>query len=108
MQHVREGGILSHGHATPYGDILAGNMRAERARARLSQEAVAARMQALGFSAWRYQTVGVVESGKRHLMAEEVIALAWVLETTIATLMSLDFSGQSAVLPLALGPRDEP
>jgi len=66
---------------------LAADFRAARARAGLSQEMVAARMRALGYGAWRYQTVGAVEKGKRRLMAEEVMALACVMETTIAALM---------------------
>lgn len=45
-------------------------------------------MQALGFSVWRYQTVGAVEGGKRRLMAEEVMGLAWALNTSISTLMT--------------------
>jgi transcriptional regulator with XRE-family HTH domain len=70
-----------------YADVLARNFRAARAASGLSQEAVAARMRALGFTSWRYQTVGVAESGDRALKAEEVPALAEVLETTIFTLM---------------------
>jgi len=70
-----------------YGTVLAANFRAARARADLGQEAVAARMRALGYGEWRYQTVGVVEKGKRRLLAEEVMALAWVLGVTIFELM---------------------
>jgi transcriptional regulator with XRE-family HTH domain len=70
-----------------YADVLTENFRAARARTGLGQEAVAARMRALGFGEWRYQTVGVIENGKRKLSAEEVMALAWVLGTTITTLM---------------------
>ena len=70
-----------------YADVLTGNFRAARARSGLGMEAVAARMRALGFSSWRYQTVGVVESGDRALKAEEIPALAEVMGTTIFTLM---------------------
>jgi hypothetical protein len=70
-----------------YAEVLSANFRAARARIGLGQEMVAARMRALGFSEWRYQTVGVVESGKRKLSAEEVMALAWVLEISISALM---------------------
>jgi transcriptional regulator with XRE-family HTH domain len=71
-----------------YADVLAANFRAARARIGLSQETTAARMRALGFGGWRYQTVGVVENGRRKLSAEEVMALAWVLELSISALMS--------------------
>ena len=70
-----------------YTEVLTANFRAARARTGLGQEMVAARMRALGFSEWRYQTVGVVETGKRRLTAEEVMALAWVLEISISALM---------------------
>ena len=70
------------------GEMLAANFRAARARAGLSQEITAARMRGLGFGEWRYQTVGTVENGRRRLTAEEVIALAGVLETTLYGLMS--------------------
>jgi hypothetical protein len=70
-----------------YREVLAGNIRAARARAGLGQELVAGRMRRLGFSEWRYQTVGVVEKGKRRVTAEEVMALAWVLQTSVYELM---------------------
>jgi transcriptional regulator with XRE-family HTH domain len=70
------------------GEMLAANLRAARARAGLGQELVAARMRAFGYGEWRYQTVGVVEKGKRRVMAEEIMALAWVLETNLPALMS--------------------
>ncbi len=70
-----------------YGGVLAANVRAARARSGLGQESVAARMRALGHGEWRYQTVGVVEKGKRRLMAEEVVDLAAVFGVTIFELM---------------------
>ena len=70
-----------------YREVLAGNIRAARARAGLGQELVAGRMRRLGFSEWRYQTVGVAEKGKRRITAEEVMALAWVLQTSVYELM---------------------
>jgi transcriptional regulator with XRE-family HTH domain len=71
-------------------DILAANFRAARARAKpkLGQELVAARMRALGYREWRYQTVGAVEKGKRRLTAEKIRALARVLETSVVALIS--------------------
>lgn len=72
-------------------DFLAANLRAARAVADLSQETVAARMRALGFTEWQYQTVGKAERGSkkggRRLTAEEIIALAEALGTTIFALM---------------------
>lgn len=70
-----------------YAAVLARNFRAARSAAELGQEAVAVRMRALGFASWRYQTVGVVESGERALKAEEIPYLAEVLGTTIFMLM---------------------
>jgi transcriptional regulator with XRE-family HTH domain len=76
---------------------IAANFRAARARAELSQETVAARMRALGFSEWQYQTVGKVERGDkkggRRLTAEEIIAAARALETTVFALMRPEGDG---------------
>lgn len=73
---------------TTYANVLAKNMRAARSRADLQQEPLAARMRALGYSAWVRQTIANVERGKRRLTAEEILGLACALETTIATLMA--------------------
>ena len=70
-----------------YEDVLARNVAALRSRARLNQDLVAARMQALGYTAWLRQTVANVEKGKRRLTGGEVHALAWVLQTTIDSLV---------------------
>lgn len=86
-----------------YAEILAANFRAARARRGLSQEAVAARMRALGYGKWRYQTVGVVEKGERRLTAEEIMALAWVLETSIQALMAA--SGEDGEVEFPSGDR---
>jgi len=64
-----------------YGEILAANVRAARARADLTQSAVAKRMRQLG-ARWHFQTVGAVERGERPLSAYEVPALACVLGIT--------------------------
>jgi hypothetical protein len=71
----------------PYGEILARNMRAARGRAGIGQEDVAGRMRALGFGAWVRQTVSKSERGARRMLVEEVYALAWVLETSMAALL---------------------
>ena len=70
------------------GQMLAANLRAARERAALSQRVTAARMQALGYTEWYNATVSNVETGKRRVMAEEVMALAVVFETNTAALMS--------------------
>jgi transcriptional regulator with XRE-family HTH domain len=73
--------------ATPYAEVLAKNVRAARARKGFEQEPVAARMRALGFSAWRRQTVAGVEKNGRRLAADEVLGLAIALETSLTSLL---------------------
>jgi transcriptional regulator with XRE-family HTH domain len=70
----------------PYGEILAANVRAQRARTGLTQQALAKRMRQLG-ARWHFQTVGAVERGERPLSAYEVPALAFALWTTLDVLM---------------------
>lgn len=70
-----------------YADVLAMNLRAARARRGLDQEPLAARMRALGYSAWRRQTVANVEKGARRLTAEEMLGLAVALETSLVGLL---------------------
>jgi 8-oxo-dGTP pyrophosphatase MutT (NUDIX family)/transcriptional regulator with XRE-family HTH domain len=84
---------------TTYGEVLARNIRAARSRADLSQQDLAARMQRLGYSAWLYQTVGNVERGKRRVTAEEILALALALGTTISALMSASDQDGAIELP---------
>jgi transcriptional regulator with XRE-family HTH domain len=71
-----------------YGEILARNLRAARSRIDIGQESAAARMRALGYNAWLRQTVGSTERGRRRPTAEEIFALAIVLQTTITALMA--------------------
>ena len=68
-------------------DELAANIRAARARKRLQQSDVVTGMHALGFTEWHRQTVSRVERGERRVLAEEICALATVLETSVAALM---------------------
>jgi transcriptional regulator with XRE-family HTH domain len=70
----------------PYGEILAANVRAQRARTGLTQQALAKRMRQLG-ARWHFQTVGAVERSERPLSAYEVPALAFALWTTPDVLM---------------------
>jgi len=65
---------------------IAANIRAERARARLSQQAVADGMRDYGYISWYPQTAGQVERGSRPVHADELIALAGVLGTAPDTL----------------------
>jgi len=60
---------------------IAANIRAERARRRLSQKQVADGMRHLGYGNWHPQTVGAVERCERYVQADELIALAEVLDT---------------------------
>jgi transcriptional regulator with XRE-family HTH domain len=71
-----------------YRDVLARNFRAARAALDIGQADVAERMTGAGYPEWRRQTVARVEQGKRRLTAEEVFALAYVLETSVTRLMS--------------------
>jgi transcriptional regulator with XRE-family HTH domain len=58
--------------------VIAANIRAERARARLSQQEVADAMSERGFTYWRQQTAGATERGERRVTADELTALAGV------------------------------
>lgn len=68
---------------------VAANIRAERARARLSQQDVAGAMQARGFAYWRQQTTGAVERGERRVTADELVALANVLQASPEALLKV-------------------
>jgi len=70
-----------------YGAVLARNIRAARSRLDINQESLAARMRALGYSAWLRQTVSDTERRRRRITVEEVFGLAWALETSIGSLM---------------------
>lgn len=72
---------------TTYADVLARNIRSARTRIDIGQDSLAARMRALGFGAWIRQTVSSTERGRRRPTAEEILGLAYALETTIARLM---------------------
>jgi hypothetical protein len=70
-----------------YAEVLTLNVRAARVRIGLEQDPAARRMRALGFTAWRRQTVAGVERGERRLLAEEILGLAIALETSIGALL---------------------
>jgi hypothetical protein len=73
------------------------------ARRRLQQSDVAARMQALGYK-WVRQTVGETLKKKesRRLSAEEVMALAIVLETTVRELVTPHEEDAQIVFPAGI------
>jgi hypothetical protein len=70
-----------------YDEVLARNVRARRSRLGIGQERLAARMRALGYTAFLRQTVSKVEKAERRLSASEVHGLAWALETSMAALL---------------------
>jgi transcriptional regulator with XRE-family HTH domain len=82
-----------------YGEILARNIRAARSRVDIGQENVAVRMRALGYQAWIRQTVGATERGRRRPTAEEIFALAYVLQTSIQALMAPTADDELVGLP---------
>jgi transcriptional regulator with XRE-family HTH domain len=72
---------------TTYGEVLAANARAARARLGIGQEQLATRMRALGYATWFRQTVSKAEKGERQILATEVIGLSYALETSVAALL---------------------
>lgn len=69
--------------------LIAANLRAERARAHLGQEDVAARMRELGYAYWVRQTVSKSESRTpRRVTADEIFGLAIALGTSAGRLMA--------------------
>jgi transcriptional regulator with XRE-family HTH domain len=74
-------------------EAIAANIRAERARAGLSQKQVADGMRERGHATWHPQTVGAVERGERQVWAAEVYALAGVLGADPETLWRVPLTG---------------
>lgn len=70
-----------------YQEEIGANIRAERARAGISQTVVAERMRALGFDYWLYQTASASERGTRRVTANEILGLALAMGTTVPALM---------------------
>jgi hypothetical protein len=81
-----------------YKDVLAGNIRAARARANLSQAALAARMKALGFTQIYGATIGAIERADRTLGAVEVAGISLCLNTTVSALMLPTLEAGSTVI----------
>lgn len=71
-----------------YTQLVAANVRAARAAADLGQGDVSERMNALGFTEWRRQTVSLTERARRVPRADELLALSLCLQTTRDLLMT--------------------
>jgi hypothetical protein len=71
-----------------YGDVIARNAAAVRARKKLGLRNVEARMRALGYEKWHRGIMGKIERGERRLLAEELLALAYALDTSIEALIA--------------------
>jgi transcriptional regulator with XRE-family HTH domain len=82
-----------------YGEVLARNVRGIRSRKGLGQKSLAARMRALGYTAWFTQTVGKAERGDRRITAEEVFGLAVALEVTMRQLLEPQPDDKLVALP---------
>jgi transcriptional regulator with XRE-family HTH domain len=67
---------------------IARNIRAARVRNELEQRNVVARMRAMGFGNWHRQTLSKIETGERRLLADELLALAYALDTSIEMLVT--------------------
>jgi hypothetical protein len=82
-----------------YTNLLASNISAARAatRPKLSQADVGERMHALGFTAWRRQTMGNAERGTRRLTAWEILGLCAALECPPGALLLPVRSGSQDV-----------
>jgi transcriptional regulator with XRE-family HTH domain len=82
-----------------YDEVLARNARAYRSRKGIGQERLAARMRALGYTAFLRQTVSKVEKGERRLSAAEVLGLALALEVTMRQLLEPQPDDKQIELP---------
>jgi hypothetical protein len=62
-------------------------------------------MRALGFSAWHKPTLGNVERAQRRAQAEEILGLAFALETTVQRLMTPLWEDKWVELPNGMSVR---
>ena len=74
--------------ATSYAKVIVRNLRAVRTRRDLEQRDLVERMRQLGFLNWHRQTLSRIEQGQRKLLAEELLGLAYALETSIELLLA--------------------
>lgn len=70
-------------------EAIVANIRAERARTQMRQEDLVLAMQALGFTNWCRQTVGVIERGGRRVTADEIIGLARIFGVPVSVLLDV-------------------
>jgi transcriptional regulator with XRE-family HTH domain len=91
---------------TPYGMVIARNLRAARSRLGIEQEEVARRMRVQGYETWLRQTVSSIEKNKRRPLAEEIAALAAALETSIPQLMTPTADDADVVVDFPAGEID--
>ena len=75
------------GTGTPVRQVLADSIRWQRKAHELTQKDIAALMVALGFDRWTSTTVAKVEANDRTLAADELLALALVLQCSLADLL---------------------
>jgi transcriptional regulator with XRE-family HTH domain len=85
--------------AVPYKQLLGQRLREARAAAKLSQQDVAERMQALGFTSWLSQTVSSTERAARRVTAEELLGLMVACETDLTALVYPAAEFQAVSLP---------
>lgn len=64
----------------PIGDVIARNVRAERARRRWTQSDLGERM------GWPRSSISDVESGRRKVTADDLVTLCIALEVSLAKL----------------------
>ena len=67
--------------------VVGDQVRVERARRRMNQEAVAQHMRLLAFDTWSRATVSEIECGRRAVTVDELAGLAIVLSTSTAVLL---------------------
>jgi transcriptional regulator with XRE-family HTH domain len=77
---------VAEDHIKSVKKAIADNVRAFRQIRGIDQATVASHMESLGI-AWRQVTVSEVERGERSVTVAELLALAFVLETTIEQLL---------------------
>jgi transcriptional regulator with XRE-family HTH domain len=71
-----------------YAVLIARNLHAVRVRRGLEQRDLVERMRQLGFGNWHRQTLSRIEQGQRNLLAQELLSLAYALDTSIDVLLA--------------------
>jgi ribosome-binding protein aMBF1 (putative translation factor) len=82
LQPIASSPLLpDHHDVTPVGDVVAANVRAERARRRWRQADLAERL------GWSLTKVADVESGRRRITADQLVELCRALDVTLLRLL---------------------